>query len=392
MAESSSVMLPRSCALASNSQWYLATGYGCKNIDVVLSINVQHRLISSAKYRWKQRCSCVRIQEGAGIKETSNLRQDSEKELRTLISKVKKSRRKGEVDDCVQSLSGALHKVKKGRERCVVLVELGNTYMQSFQFERAAGYFRKAMKEDSTFEGAFLGASKCMEKNGDVQDAIAILEKVLCGENEHNSKGLQLLGSLYLKLDDSKNGIKCFQRILSKNPGDVAVWQAWGLHEWQKGKYKAAKDKFERGLEFSPLHSPLLVAYAKMEAQRRNRTKARSLLRQAVVHGPRNPHAWLMFAQLEGRAGNSRQAIKLCNQGLEQFPNNVHLLCTLGQIHESNGESDEARNAWEKALQVCPSCAIAAYELGSLAWKQGDIKSAKTYFSIGMESRGMKID
>jgi Flp pilus assembly protein TadD len=99
-----------------------------------------------------------------------------------------------------------------------------------------------------------------------------------------------------------------------------------------------------------------------------------------------------MYAQLEGRAGNSRQAIKLCNQGLEQFPNNVHLLCTLGQIHESVGESDEAKNAWAKALQVCPSCAVAAYELGSLAWKQGDIESAKKHFSIGIKSRGKNLN
>lgn len=389
-------MVPRSCAVASNSKWYLAIGYGWSKIDASVLKTVQYRSLNRARNGWKQRCNFVRVQqEGAGLKETATLCKDSEEvqaELRTLISKAKKSRRKGDVDDCVQCLSNGLRTANNGREKCVVLVELGNTYMQSFEFERAAGYFREAMSEDSTFEGAFLGASKCLEKNGDVQDAIAILEKMLCKENEHNSKGLQLLGNLYLKTGDSTNGIKCFQRILSKNPGDAAVWQAWGLHEWRKGKYKSAKDKFERGLEVSPSYSPLLVAYAKMEAQRRNRTKARSLLRQAVMHGPRNPHAWLMYAQLEGRAGNSRQAIKLCNQGLEQFPNNVHLLCTLGQIHESVGESDEAKNAWAKALQVCPSCAVAAYELGSLAWKQGDIESAKKHFSIGIKSRGKNLN
>jgi tetratricopeptide (TPR) repeat protein len=195
------------------------------------------------------------------------------------------------------------------------------------------------------------------------------------------------LADMCFKSGQSKKGSKWLEKLSVIAPKDPTVWQVWGVHEWKQGRYKSAKDKFDKGMAVTELpHSPLLVAYAKMEAQRRNRTKARALLRDAVKSGQKNPHAWVTWAQLEGRNGKYRKAIRLCREGLRQHVDNVHLLCTMGQIYESFGDSEMAKRSWERALEVFPSSNFAIHELGKLAWKNGEVDKAKEYFIKGVES------
>ena len=232
-----------------------------------------------------------------------------------------------------------------------------------------------------------------LEKCGLYQEGITEIEAYLSQHNEIKNDGqdaakLQLtLANMYVKSGKYRKGVKLLETLSGVAPDDPTVWQVWAVHEWKQGKYKSAKSKFEHGMTLgnSP-HSPLLVAYASMEAQRRNRTKARSLLRQAVTGGQNNPHAWVSWAQLEGRMGNFRKAINLCKEGLRLHADNVYLLCTLGQIYESSGDSKMAQKVWEDALRISPSNNFAVHELGKLAWKNGDIEEASRYFEQGVES------
>lgn len=231
------------------------------------------------------------------------------------------------------------------------------------------------------------------EKSSQYDSGISEIETYLSEQSDPTNdprelnKLLLTLSNMYLKSGRYMKGVKLLETLSTSTPDDPTVWQVWAVHEWKQGRYKSAKLKFEHGMKLrdSP-HSPLLVAYASMEAQRRNRTKAKSLLRQAVKVDQNNAHAWVSWAQLEGRLGNFRKAIYLCKKGLGVHSNNVYLLCTMGQIYEAAGESTEAKHAWEEALRISPNNNFAVHELGKLAWKQGDIDEASRLFRQGVES------
>ena len=200
------------------------------------------------------------------------------------------------------------------------------------------------------------------------------------------AKIMLTLANLYLKQNEYKKGIKTLEALAEHAPDDPSVWCVWGRHEWKMGRYKSAKEKFEHGMTLKP-HSALLVAYATMEAQRRNRTKARALLKQAVeVGGQQNPHAWVSYAQLEGRHGNSRKAIRICERGLEIFPENTYLLGTLGTVYENSGDDVRATEAFKRALEIDPKNTFAIHELGKLAIKHGELEAARAYFQMGVDS------
>ncbi len=211
------------------------------------------------------------------------------------------------------------------------------------------------------------------------------------GESRHHhgnarDKLMLTLANLYLKQSEYKKGVKTLEALSVQAPHDPRVWCVWGRHEWKLGRYKSAKEKFEHGMTLRP-HSALLVAYAAMEAQRRNRTKARALLKQAVeVGGQQNPHAWVSYAQLEGRDRNWRKAIRICEDGLAIFPENTYLLGTLGSIHENSGDDEQAAVAFQRALEIDPANTFAIHELGKLASKHGQLEEARRYFSMGVES------
>ena len=208
------------------------------------------------------------------------------------------------------------------------------------------------------------------------------------GHNRGNAKAklMLTLANLYLKQNDYKKGVRTLEALSEHAPDDPSVWCVWGRHEWRLGRYKSAKEKFEHGMTLKP-HSALLVAYAAMEAQRRNRTKARALLKKAVeVGGQQNSHAWVSYAQLEGRDRNWRKALRICEQGLAIFPENTHLLGTLGTIHENSGDDERAKEAFQRAMEIDPQNTFAIHELGKLASKHGQLEDARRYFSMGVES------
>lgn len=232
-----------------------------------------------------------------------------------------------------------------------------------------------------------------LEKSGQYDQGIAEVEAYLSRYNEgvsgdqDESKLLLTLANMYLKSGKYRKGVKLLETLSVIASDDPTVWQVWAVHEWKQGRYKSAKVKFEHGMTIGNApHSPLLVAYATMEAQRRNRTKARSLLRRAVKSDQNNTHAWVSWAQLEGRLGNYRKAIHLCEEALRLHDNNVYILCTMGQIYESSGESIAAQKAWENALHISPNNNFAVHELGKLAWKNGDIEEASRLFKRGIAS------
>ncbi|KAI8111153.1 hypothetical protein M9434_004726 [Picochlorum sp. BPE23] len=274
-----------------------------------------------------------------------------------------------------------------------LLVRVGKLCMEQGAYETARGYFRESLRL-STDSSVMIQSAKCLDACGDVQSGIDGLEAHAVDDDlaPVDPKVLLTLANMYLKIGEHRKGVD-WLKYLAERCGDTdpTVWQVWAMHEWKQGRYKVAKDRFERGLKAGDgPHSPLLVSYAKMEAQRRNRTKARALLRDAIKSGQKNPHAWVAWAQLEGRSGQHRKAIRLCKEGLRQFPNNAFILCSMGQIYEASGDSDSAQDAWERALAVSPSNCFALNELGKLAWKNGEIDRAIQLFSVGVESYDAK--
>lgn len=275
-----------------------------------------------------------------------------------------------------------------------LLVRVGRLCMEKGAYETARGYFRESLRL-SNDGSVIIQSAKCLDACGDVQSGIDGLEAHVHAVDDLatvDPKVLLTLANMYLKIGEHRKGVYWLKCLAGRcGDTDPTVWQVWGMHEWKQGRYKVAKDKFERGLKAGDgHHSPLLVSYAKMEAQRRNRTKARGLLRDAIKSGQKNPHAWVAWAQLEGRSGQHRKAIRLCKEGLRQFPNNAFILCSMGQIYEASGDSERAEDAWQRALAISPSNCFALNELGKLAWKNGEIDRAIQLFSVGVESYDAK--
>lgn len=257
-----------------------------------------------------------------------------------------------------------------------------------------SGEYAKGVEEIESYLEARLVEEGQVRGAGDVASpgSVAINEEAVpdvdSRSHHFNAKAklMLTLANLYLKQNDYKKGVKTLEALSEHAPDDPGVWCVWGRHEWRLGRYKSAKEKFEHGMTMRP-HSALLVAYATMEAQRRNRTKARALLKQAVeVGGQQNPHAWVSYAQLEGRDRNWRKAIRICEQGLAIFPANTYLLGTLGTIHENSGDDDQAKAVFQRAMEIDPTNTFAIHELGKLASKHGQLEDARRFFSMGVES------
>lgn len=336
-----------------------------------------------------QRCICS--QSSSGTTTTESFFDSILDQFNDRIPSIEEIRQQEGSVEGVELIRDALD---GGSDGAGVLVRVGRLCMDKGAYDTARGYFRECLRIDTKGD-VIIQSAKYLDACGDAQSGIDGLEAHVHAVDDLatvDAKILLTLANMYLKIGEHRKGVYWLKYLAERcGETDPTVWQVWAMHEWKQGRYKVAKDRFESGLKAGDApHSPLLVSYAKMEAQRRNRTKARALLRDAIKSGQKNPHAWVAWAQLEGRSGQHRKAIRLCKEGLRQFPNNAFILCSMGQIYEASGDSERAEDAWVRALAASPSNCFALNELGKLAWKNGEIDRAIQLLSEGVESYDAK--
>ncbi|HVE11811.1 MAG TPA: tetratricopeptide repeat protein, partial [Elusimicrobiota bacterium] len=76
-----------------------------------------------------------------------------------------------------------------------------------------------------------------------------------------------------------------------------------------------------------------------------------------------------------------RDEASLYRAGVAEAPRSPRMLSGLGTVLDREGRRREARDLYRRALESDPGHALAAYDMGKSFFEEGDLRSARAWFS-----------
>lgn len=111
-----------------------------------------------------------------------------------------------------------LLKLKADPNNAVLLNDAGKLYRATHQFKEAASYYQRSLKIDPKNVGARTDLASCLYYEGDVDGALAQLEKSLTYEPTHAGTLLNLGIMKFQGKHDAPGAIAAWEKLLRTNP------------------------------------------------------------------------------------------------------------------------------------------------------------------------------
>src|SRR5579872_1505261 len=112
-----------------------------------------------------------------------------------------------------------LTKLKADPNNADLLNQVGNIYRMTHQFQLAASYYRKSLDANPANVGPRTDLASCLYYQGDVDGAIAQLEKSLTYDPKHAGTLLNLGLIRWKRKGDTAGAIAAWNQLLKSNPG-----------------------------------------------------------------------------------------------------------------------------------------------------------------------------
>ncbi|MFH1924556.1 MAG: tetratricopeptide repeat protein [Planctomycetota bacterium] len=182
-----------------------------------------------------------------------------------------------------------------------------------------------------------------LARQGNYQEALARLDKILVIEPNYLD-ALLFKGTLLSdKLDRKKEAIQCFDVVLKKTPDSVDALAGRGLARAKTRNFSRARQDFDRALEINSRHVGALAYRGLCREQQRDYEGALSDLDEALRLDPTIAIAYVWRGNIRRRQGEQDKA-------LNDFEEAIRRDESLAWAHACRGDLQRSRGEWDKAL------------------------------------------
>jgi tetratricopeptide (TPR) repeat protein len=189
---------------------------------------------------------------------------------------------------------------------------------------------------------------------------------------------------------DLDTGVKLLQAHLREQPKDFGSWSTLGLAYVEQARVKGDSSRYpqadkalRRSLKLRPDNDPALAGLAALAAARHEFGDALRYADRALKENPYSERALCsrVDALVElGRYDDALKAVKLADTRRPGIP----VFTRYAYVHELRGDVKTARRVLNMALNSAATRGDIAYvatQLGQLAWRQGDHRTALTHYA-----------
>ncbi|MDL0429732.1 tetratricopeptide repeat protein [Marinobacter sp. TBZ242] len=294
------------------------------------------------------------------------------------------------------------------------LENLGKMAIDDGEVERAIGYFETAARQLAPRElGVKPRLAELYFRTGQVERVqqllapwsdlpegtpdrvIAMLARAAAEQNERAaSRGyfearLRRAPSLEAYVDFGtfhRNGLdfakaeRVFKQAADRYPDSAVPWVELGRTYGGEGRYEAALDAFNRGLEIAPGNVSLLkgVRLAQFRLGQLDAAQAVALRLASRQDAEPSDHVWL--GSIERTRGNVDTAIAAYHSALEADPENWVALNNLAELLTKR-DPDQAVALARQAVDVAGHVAAARDTLAWALFRSGDVSAARDMYA-----------
>jgi len=240
------------------------------------------------------------------------------------------------------------------------LLLIGQVFEDMEQPERAAEAYARIPEDDVFGMAAGMGQAQVLETLGDVDAAIAILDRLVVQHPDSVAAG-QVLGDFLRRASRHEDAISAYDRsmALMEARGLAPDWPAYfsrAVSHERLGNWPQAEADFRAALAIQPDQPTVLnyLGYSMVERQE-NLEEALEMIERAVEGEPDSGYivdslAWALY-----RLGRYDEALPHMERAVELMPTDPVLNDHLGDVYWAVGREREARFQWRRALSYGPN-------------------------------------
>ncbi len=235
---------------------------------------------------------------------------------------------------------------------------LGDIAYTAKSYEKAAGYFSKAVLLSPDTQESYFDLARAQMAANKNSDALETLDKVRTKFPQ--SFALEFLsGLIYGQQKDYSNSVAHLTtaEVIARSTNTnllTDVYFQLGAASERQGKYADAETYFDKCLKISPDDAEALNYLGYMWAERgQNLERARAFIERALKNDPDNAAyldsmAWVLF-----KLNQPRPALDYILKAIKSSEGeDATIYDHLGDIYARLGQTDKARDAWKKSVSL----------------------------------------
>jgi tetratricopeptide (TPR) repeat protein len=256
---------------------------------------------------------------------------------------------------------------------------LGNTYKERGEWERAAEAYRMAIAVNPSYEGSHNNLGLVHFHRGEYEKAEE--EYLIALRIKPDSIRTRMnLAVLYLTMERPLLAQEEFQRVLAADPEVSEAHLRLGEIHAGFERWEEAEQALRRARELDPRNSvaEMQLARVKLRTQQR-RDEALREVQEALKKDPRNHEALVLMGNLLAEQGKIKEAMETYDRALALEPGNPYVHAQKGLVLERLGDLAGARRAYLDALAADPKDPFANLRWGALQLREGKMEQAATH-------------
>ena len=252
----------------------------------------------------------------------------------------------------------------------------GTYYAVSFQFDKAASAYKKAIKVDSSNTIAQMHLGNIYKSQGNLPGAEAQYKKAIeLDSTNHNA--LTNLANVYVARNRLPEAEVLYKKALKPDSTNLMILQRLGQLYMQTNRFEEAEKILLKIFQADSVSTKSLLVLSSGYIQMRRYSEAEKYLINAIQTDSTSWYAYFNLSQTYAMLNQIDKAFEAANKAIEIAPPNPMLYMLLGGIHMLDNQLEKAEQSIQQGLKLDSLNTNLKSALGLIYVKNNQLKEAE---------------
>jgi Flp pilus assembly protein TadD len=257
---------------------------------------------------------------------------------------------------------------------------LGRVYVDQGERARASSQYAYALDLKPGYYAALFGQARLFRAEGNRARATELTEKSL-EVRPYDIEAREMLGELLWEAADLDRGQQELLKVTAVQPRNLGARRTLALIYAARGDTADLAAELERVQELAPEDLDVKLDLGSAYQRIGDNEKAIAAYEEVVKRQPKNVQALKMLGDCYRRHKDPEKAIAAYQRARKLAPEDPRPYFLLGAAYQEAGDDTRAEAVFQDAQQFHRYLGEAWINLGSLAFRRGDLSKANWYLS-----------
>ncbi|MCL1911754.1 MAG: tetratricopeptide repeat protein, partial [Leptospirales bacterium] len=280
--------------------------------------------------------------------------------------------------DAAGEFNEVLESAASDKDKAIALTYLGMISVDTGDYEKAAGYFKRALSYDSSSIEIYKRLALALRHQKKYDEAISYAKQSIDKKPDDIDAKI-LLGNIYFEMSRYTDAVEQYRKALDISPENPTVLYNLASALVKIGDEFAAVEYLKRAAsidKFGEIAYRASSSLGIIYTEKGDLELAEKYLKQSVSIRPNNPVNRYNLGLVYMKSGKDEDALKEFAIAEEYSSEEMKMLENLGDVYGRLGRYDKSVNLYEKILKNNSRNVRALARIGEIYYKNGELDKA----------------